>query len=68
MRNSMPQYIYFCHHVANSVPPMRNSMPQYIFFATYLNGGKSFSGASARCPLRLATSRKGLKLTLSELY
>jgi hypothetical protein len=36
--------------------------------ATFLNGGKSFSGPSARCPLRLATSRKGLKLTLSELY
>jgi hypothetical protein len=39
-----------------------------FIFATYLNGGKSFSGPSARCPLRLATSRKGLKLILSELY
>jgi len=37
-----------------------------FIFATYLNGGKILAGRKARCPLRLATSRKGLMPTPSE--
>jgi hypothetical protein len=33
---SMPPYLYFCHHVANSLPPINKNTPPIFWIATPL--------------------------------
>jgi hypothetical protein len=66
--HSMPRYyIFFANTWKFRATIVEFNATIHLFLPPIEIGGKIFAGRPARCPLRLATSRKGLMLILSEL-